>query len=324
MKRKNIALILLAVILTLTTSCGVSSSDKSTSKEESQSTDTANEQITFTDDLDQEFTVDKPKRVVAMIGSFADIWLLAGGEDSLVATANDAWESYELNLGKEVANIGSGMKPSAELVLEAQPDLILASTISSSNLDLKETFDKAKIPAAYFNVASFEDYLELLELCTKLTGQDKSYETYGTKVKNQIEDAIAKQNKDTPKVLNLQVSGKSCTVKNSEDNVLGEMLAELGCNNIADQNGALLEDLSLEAIIKADPDYIFAVYHGTDTEGAQKNLEKNLLSNPAWSELRAVKEDHFYILDRRLYNLKPNALWGDAYEELSDILYGEE
>ena len=101
MKRKNIVLILLAVILTLTTSCGVSSSDKSASKEESQSTDTANEQITFTDDLDQEFTVDKPKRVVAMIGSFADIWLLAGGEDSLVATANDAWESYELNLGEE-------------------------------------------------------------------------------------------------------------------------------------------------------------------------------------------------------------------------------
>lgn len=324
MKRKNIALILLAVILTLTTSCGVSSSDKSTSKEASQSTDTANEQITFTDDLDQEFTVDKPKRVVAMIGSFADIWLLAGGEDSLVATANDAWESYELNLGEEVANIGSGMKPSAELVLEAQPDLILASTISSSNLDLKETFDKSKIPAAYFNVASFEDYLELLELCTKLTGQDKNYETYGTKVKKQIEGAVAKQNKAAPKVLNLQVSGKSCTVKNSEDNVLGEMLAKLGCTNIADQNGALLEDLSLEAIIKADPDYIFAVYHGTDTEGAQKNLEKNLLSNPAWSELRAVKEDRFYILDRRLYNLKPNALWGDAYEELSDILYGEE
>lgn len=324
MKRKKITLILLTVILTLTTSCGVSSPDKSTSREESQSTNTANEQITFTDDLGQEFTIDKPKRVVAMIGSFADVWLLAGGEDSLAATANDAWESYELELGEKVANIGSGMKPSAELVLEAQPDLILASTISSSNLDLKETFDKADIPAAYFNVASFEDYLKLLELCVKLTGQEKNYETYGTNVKNQIENAIAQQNGSAPKVLNLQVSGKSCKVKNSEDNVLGEMLAELGCTNIADQNGALLEDLSLEAIIQADPDYIFAVYHGTDTDGAQKNLEKNLLSNPAWGELRAVKENHFYILDRRLYNLKPNALWGDAYEELSDILYGEE
>jgi len=27
-------------------------------------------------------------------------------------------------------------------------------------------------------------------------------------------------------------------------------------------------------------------------------------------------------MERRLYNLKPNALWGDAYERLAEILYG--
>ena len=52
-----------------------------------------------------------------------------------------------------------------------------------------------------------------------------------------------------------------------------------------------------------------------------QNVEEMLLSNPAWSTLSAVKEGNYYLLDKRLYNLKPNAKWGDAYEGLADILY---
>ena len=55
----------------------------------------------------------------------------------------------------------------------------------------------------------------------------------------------------------------------------------------------------------------------------QANLEEALLSNPAWAGLRAVKEGNFHILERRMFSLKPNALWGDAYEQLADILCGE-
>ena len=44
---------------------------------ESSSADTVN----FTDALGREIKVSKnPKRVAALLGSFADIWLLAGGE----------------------------------------------------------------------------------------------------------------------------------------------------------------------------------------------------------------------------------------------------
>lgn len=294
--------------------------------DQAQPADVSSEEgkITFTDALGQNFSIEAPKRVVAMIGSFADIWLLAGGEDTLVATANDAWESYGLALGEGVASIGSGMKPSGELVLAARPDLILASSLSPSNLELQETFQRAGIPAAYFNVDSFQDYLDLLDLFTGLTGHPENYEAYGTAVREQVDRAVARSaaHDFVPEVLTIQVSGSSVKVKNSEDNVLGPMLKELGCVNIADQDGSLLEDLSLEAVLQADPDYIFAVYHGTDEEAARANLEESLLSNPAWASLTAVQEGRFHILERRMYSLKPNALWGDAYEQLADILWG--
>jgi len=327
MKRRIFAALLLAVLL-LTCSCGSSDKPQDVSAppaDQSQPADVSSEEgkVIFTDALGQEFSIEKPERAVVMIGSFADVWLLAGGADALAATANDAWESYSLDLGEDVGNIGSPMKPNAELVLAAQPDLVIASSLSPSNLEMQETFARSGIPDAYFDVSSFADYLDLLELFTQLTGHPENYEQYGTAVKEQVDAALAKADGSSPTVLNLQVSGSSVKVKNSEDNVLGEMLADLGCVNIADREGALLEELSMEAVIQADPDFIFAVFHGTDEAGAQENLEASLLSNPAWGSLRAVKEGRFYTLDRRMYNLKPNALWGDAYAQLADILYGE-
>ena len=326
MRRRIFSTALLFALL-LTTACRSEVHTQTISAYYSQpgATDAEPEKVTFTDALDQEFSIEAPERVAVMIGSFADVWVLAGGRDTMVATANDAWESYGLELGEEVTNIGSPMKPNAELVLGAQPDLVIASSLSPSNLELKETFARAGIPTAYFDVSSFQDYLDLLALFTQLTGCPERYEQYGTAVKAQVDEAADRRAMYSfaPTVLTLQVSGSSVKVKNSQDNVLGPMLAELGCRNIADQDGSLLEDLSLETILQADPDFIFAVYHGTDEEAARENLEATLLSNPAWASLSAVQGDRFHILERRMYSLKPNALWGDAYEQLADILCGE-
>ena len=328
MKRRIFSITLLFALL-MTAACGGPAAPPAQSQPEdgSRPADVSSEtgKITFTDALGQDFSIDPPQRAAVMIGSFADVWVLAGGEDTLAATANDAWESYGLELGEETVNIGSPMKPNVELVLGAEPDLIIASSLSPSNLELKETFDHAGIPAAYFDVSSFQDYLDLLELFTRLTGHPERYAQYGTAVQEQVDGAILRRAvySFAPSVLTIQVSGSSVKVKNSEDNVLGPMLKELGCVNIADQDGALLEELSLEAILQADPDYIFAVYHGTDEAAAQANLEETLLSNPAWASLSAVQGGRFHILERRMFSLKPNALWGDAYEQLADILCGE-
>jgi iron complex transport system substrate-binding protein len=326
MRRRVFASVLfLAVLLA---ACGGRGEPPAQSKpaDQSQPADASSEagKVAFTDALGQEFSIDPPRRAAVMIGSFADMWVLAGGEDVLAATANDAWESYGLDLGEETVNIGSPMKPNVELVLGAEPDLVIASSLSPSNLELKETFDRAGIPAAYFDVSSFQDYLDLLDLFTRLTGHPENFETYGTAVKAQVDGAIQRRAVYDwlPDVLTIQVSGSSVKVKNSEDNVLGPMLKELGCENIADRDGSLLEDLSLEAVLQADPDFIFAIYHGTDEAAAQANLEETLLSNPAWASLSAVEGGRFHILERRMFSLKPNALWGDAYEQLADILCG--
>ncbi len=277
--------------------------------------------VTFTDDLGRTVTVDRPKRVACLIASFADIWHLAGGTEQIVAATGATWTYFDLPLGEDVVNLGATKELNLEELIACNPDFILASCGTDRNRELESTFDKMGLNAAYFQVDSFEDYLRMLKVCTKITGCDENYETYGSNVKAQVEKALLRADGSRPEVLYIRATGSKCKVKGSEGSVLGEMLANLDCENIADRENSLLEQLSMEAILQNDPDYIFVVLQSADPADAQKVLEATLLKNPAWNTLTAVREGRYFVMDSNLYNLKPNGRWGEAYANLADILY---
>lgn len=296
---------------------GCQSTHRETGAEVSEAVEV--EEVTFTDDLGREITVSNPERVAALIGSFTDIWMLAGGE--VVAAANDSWESLELDLGEDVVNLGSILEPDIEQLLAAEPDLVLGSANTEADLAMEDILNEAGITVAYFAVSDFDEYLHMLDICTQITGRRELYEENGLKVQQQIAQIKERVDGSAPTVLFLRASSTSVKAKGSKDNVCGEMLEDLGCVNIADSNDGLLDDLSMEAIIVADPDYIFVTTQGNNYEAAMQNVEEMLLSNPAWASLSAVQNGNYYLLEKRLYNLKPNAKWGEAYKKLADILY---
>ena len=277
--------------------------------------------VTFTDDLGREVTVDRPQRVACLISSFSDIWCLAGGADTIVAATDATWRYFDLPLKDDVVNLGGTKDLDLEQLLSCQPDLVLASGGTDRNVELEASFADMGLNAAYFSVDTFDDYLRMLKICTDITGKPENYQLYGAQVAQQADAALARQDGSAPTVLYIRATGSSCKVKNSEGSVLGEMLKELGCVNIADQDGSLLEQLSMEAILQADPDHIFVVLQSADPADAEAVLQTTLLGNPAWASLTAVREGRYHVMDPNLYNLKPNARWGEAYEQLADILY---
>ena len=321
-----------ALCLLLLAGCGAASSGPASSAGGASAAATApadsGAACTFTDDLGREVTLEAaPRRVAALTGSYADIWCTAGGRDTLVASASDAWTDFDLGLGEEVANIGGAMGVSVEELLAAAPDLVLASTNIPSNQEMLPALDAAGVDVAFFSVDTFEDYLRMLEICTGLTGSPEAYQTYGEAVAEEIEAARARaaaalEEQGPEKVLYIRAAASVVKPKGSNGTVLGEMLADLGCINIADQDQSLLEDLSMEAILAADPDKILIVLQGADPEPAKAQLEGEVLSNPAWQQLTAVREGRVYYMDKDLYHLKPNARWGEAYDHLVEILYG--
>ena len=280
--------------------------------------------VTITDDLGREVTITKePVNTAVLMGSFADIWQSAGG--NIGSAAHDAWEDFDLGLSEDVVDLGSSKTIDTELLFRTDPDLVIASAGTTGQVSIKDTLEKAGIPVVYFEVNSFEDYLSMLERLTDITGRKDLYETNGLDVQKKIVEICdaAKAYTDehgSPTVLFIRAAASGVHVKGSKGTVLGVMLKDLNCVNIADGSD-LLENLSIEIIIKEDPEYIFLVQQGKDDEGTQKTLQEELTGNPAWAGLTAVKEGRVYFMDRYLYHFKPNSRWADAYQGLYDILY---
>ena len=282
--------------------------------------------VTFTDDLGRTVEVENPQRVAALLGSFAQVWQLAGGQ--VVATADDAWDDLALELPDDAVNLGQINSLNMELLLMAQPDFILASNNTRQNIEWRDTLEATGIPVAYFTIDDFEDYLHMLDVCTDITGRKDLYETNGVAVQSQIDEVVAHsaariEAEGAPTVLCMVASASAVYAKNSEGNVLGAMLKRLGCTNIADSDAMLLENLSIEHILMSDPDYIFIVQRGDDAEGMREYVQQLLMDHPAWSKLTSVQNDRVYFMDKNLFNLKPNNRWGEAYQILKDILSDE-
>lgn len=275
----------------------------------------------FTDSLGHSIRVANRDRVVVASGSFAQTWLLAGGK--LAGTTDDSFQDH-LGLSGDVANVGSLHSPNLESILALNPGLVILSADMSGHTALAGQLNAAHIPTAYFSVEVFADYLKMLKICTDITGRADLYEKNGLSVQKQVQAVIAKTaGKPSQKVLLLRTGAGTVTARNS-DTMVGAMLKEMGCVNIADSETGLLDHLSMEVIIRQNPDFIFTTTMGESEEKAKKALQDTLLSNPAWSDLTAVKNGRYISLPKELFHLKPNNRWAEAYEQLREILYGKQ
>lgn len=284
----------------------------------------AGETYTFTDSTGAEVTVPKdPETVAVLFSSLADVWVTAGGTVDITVG-----ESVERGFADESAILvddGAGKKINLELLVASKPDLVIYSSEIAGQAECAEMLRDAGIPAAGFQVDTLADYLLLLDICTDLTGRKDLAKTHGTEMAERCE-ALVKEVRDReeqPAILFVRAgsSAKYTKAKTAENNFVCQMLDTLGTTNIADSAPILLDGLSTEEIVMADPDFILYTTMG-DEESGRAYME-SLLADPVWSTLTAVEEGRVHQLPKDLFQFKPNARWDEAYQYLIDLLYGE-
>lgn len=274
--------------------------------------------VAFTDALGYEVVLTSWERVVSLYGSFAETWVDAGG--TLAGTTSDAVEERQLELGDDVAIIGSVKQPSFEDVLALDPDFVILSADTAEHVALHEALAAAGIPHAYFRVDAFNDYLVMLRQFCDMTGREDLYEQNGLAIQRQIESVLAAvQGQATPTVLLIRAYSTGAKAK-GDDNLAGVILRDLGADNLVTRHESMLEDLSMEEIIAADPDYIFITTMGDDAK-ALAYMADHFESNPAWAGLSAVQNGRYIILPKELFHYKPNARWGESYSLLAGYLF---
>ena len=271
---------------------------------------------TVTDFMGRQVTIEQPpQRVVGMSASLNEM-LFAVGLTPVGVTSG-------MDFPPEAANVtvfGSGYQPDLEALAALEPDLIFAD----GQLDMRILDQLTAIaPTVVLMTLTAADVPQNIRTIGQATWQDaaaeyvaKSYDDYLSLV-----DTVGAMQQG-PSVLiivgTLDVPnyGKSSTY-------LGDMALRLGATNVADGEADAgpfpgYAQLSIEAILDADPDVIFTITRGADTPMAD-----SMTSDPVWSQLSAVKNGHVYELDSRLYVESPGPRFTQAIVNLYGLLYGE-
>ncbi|MGI6238676.1 MAG: ABC transporter substrate-binding protein [Christensenellales bacterium] len=281
------------------------------------------EPYAFVDDLGNQITVPcPPSKAVALHGSFAEAYLLAGG--SLIGVTEDAASERGLDLPDGTQIIGTLHMPNLELILNLEPDFVILSSDMESHIEIGRALREMGIPAAFYSVNHYTEYMDMMAQFTAIADHPERFAEQIEQIQAPIEATIARA-KAQPAywqhtALFIRAFSTGAKAKGS-DSLGGAILKDMGLVNIADGENTVLEDISIEEIIARDPDYIFAVPMGVEPAKAMDALAERLIDNPAWGGLTAVREGRYHVLPKELFHLKPNADWGDAYELLEEILY---
>ena len=261
------------------------------------------------------------EKVVSLYGSFSEAWVQAGG--TLVGVTDDAVKERGLDL-PDAQIIGTTKAPNLELILALEPDWVILSADIAQQVSAMEVLKGAGIPCDAFRVDTWQDYAAMMDAFTQKTGRRDLYEQIIPPMEQEISQIIqTAQAKESPKVLLLRAYSSGAKAKGA-DNLAGVMLRDLGCVNVVDLHPSLLEELSLEAIVMEDPDWILVSVMGGDEEAALHVLNETLGQNPAFQALTAVQEGRMQVLPRDLFHYKPNARWAESYGFLYEMLFGTE
>lgn len=261
-------------------------------------------------------------RTACLNSSIADLWKLAGG--SVDITVAEAQERGFADDSVILVDSSSGRNINLEVLISAEPDLVLGSVDTESHVRLKAFLCDISVDMLLIKQDSFDDFLSIFKTLTGITGRNDLYQEYGEGQRAGIEELIkeSKEAEKKPRVLFIRAGSAFSYVKakRAEDHFAARIIEELGGINVADEVEALTDSLSIEAILSADIDKIIIVSQGD--ESASRSYVENLFSQPGWRDVKAIREDDIVFLSKELFHFKPNGRWLEAYDVMKEVLYG--
>lgn len=260
-------------------------------------------------------------KTACLNSSLADLWQLAGG--SVDITVEESVERGFASPEALLVDSASGRNINTELLVAAEPDLVIGSVDTASHVRLSSFLDKAGIDMILVDMDSFDDFLSVFHTLTDITGRSDLYEKYGEGQKTAIEEIIANAAgyESKPRVLFVRAGSAFSYVKakRTDDHFAAKIIEDLGAVNIADEYGMLTDSLSLEAVLESNADKILVVPQGD--EDASIAYITDLFSQPGWRDVRAIENGSVYFLPKELFHFKPNGRWAEAYEMMEEVLY---
>lgn len=277
----------------------------------------------ITDDMGRNVRLaEKPQRVVVLSTSLLNMADALDGE--LAGRATVKAEDAELpERYAAVPDVGPVYNVSVEKIIELQPDLVVASEVQHQKL--VSLLEQNGIPVIALRSKTYDDVKRNLAVFGTIYGKKEAAEARAAEMDEAIEAIVAKAPQDHKKVAIIHATPSSVTVQ-LETSIAGCAAKMLHLDNVAAdaQTRGTMEKVpySMEALAEKDPDIIFFTSMGP-AEKIEERIRQDVMSNPAWATLRAVKAGKVYVLPERYFLLNPGLDYPDAVAYMARLAYPE-
>lgn len=208
--------------------------------------------------------------------------------------------------------IGDLLNPSAELILAAKPDLVIASTAGNDRTAVLRLADLG-LPVFVTAPRNVDSILETVSQIGGITGCEAQAGKLVAAMRERLDSLDRRLNRTGP-IRAFYITWFEPLLAPGKGTFENDVLLHAGVDSITSAIPEFYPRYSLEQVIASDPDVILAVRH----EG---NPLPDLKALPGWRQLRAVQGDKVFIVGETLQHPSPRFL--DSLEDLAHRLHPE-
>ncbi|WP_294746491.1 Fe(3+) dicitrate ABC transporter substrate-binding protein [uncultured Exiguobacterium sp.] len=250
---------------------------------------------------------EKPKKVVALEFSFVDALDELGITPVGIAQENKTDVSGLLGKDISFTEVGTRQQPNLEVISSLQPDLIIGDFNRHKGI-YKQLQEIAPTIILKSRNATYEENIDSFKTIAKAVGKTKQMDDRLALHEERLKAAKKKVDpKDDRKVMVGVFRADSLTA-HGETSFDGELLEKIGIENAVTKTAEPTVTITLEQMVKWDPDVIFMAE-------ADPKLLKEWKDNPLWNQITAVKNGEVYEVNRDLWTRYRGL---DAAEQIVD------
>lgn len=265
--------------------------------------------VVVTDDAGVPVRLDAPaRRVVSLVPSVTDVVLALGLGDRLIARTDYDADARLAGL----PSVGPGLSPNLEWLAAQAPDLVIAWRDVEGRA-LVDRLVELGIPVYSSRLEDVETALSTITRVATLLGEGARGDSLRASMQARFDSVrLATRRTDPPTVLYL-VGGEPPYAP-GPGTFVDELIGIAGGRNLLADMPPGWHSISVEEVVRRDPDVIVIPVHGAESASASA-----LLASPGWRDLRATRERRVFEVDGELFG-RPGPRLDRAAAELGTLL----
>lgn len=266
----------------------------------------------FVDDAGRRIYLAKPPaRIVSLAPSITEMLFAIGLDEQIVGVT----EFCDFPAAAKSKTRVGYSHPSEETLIALRPELVLAP-LDFLRPDLQAKLEQLKIPLFVLEAHTVEDILLQIHTLGKMFEKVSVANAVTQNMRQRIAE-IRRKVETLPARRVLYVLNSQPLITVGPGSFIHQMIGLAGGVNIAAQAGMAYPKLSMEAVLKDDPEVL--IFPSGDVETVPRSEQQQWRR---WDSLSAVKQQRFHEVSSNLLN-RPGPRIVEALEQLTRAIHPE-